>query len=198
MDRQSYLLCIFCVGLFCSAWLAASALGQSSSWRYVAEPAERVFEWPLLRAVPLSRQRPTELREQVNYRGREQLYAQLRYGSADSNRVVVVVDRRSGRQFDLYVDGDRNRVIEADELVDGTGRTRVCELEVELTEGGVTLHVRRRVMFRLGITGRSIGFGTAGFVEGRDAGIVRAAGCPEVGKDIRGAARAGATPGQYR
>jgi hypothetical protein len=91
------------------------------AWRYVADIAADSPIRPVFRFVALSTTKPEELREEVAYRGKEQKYAQVRYGSDDSRRVVVVVDEMGKGDFDLYVDANRNRVIEAKDKIVGGG-----------------------------------------------------------------------------
>jgi hypothetical protein len=117
--------------------------------------------------VPLSDAKPEQMTEKVAYRGSRRRYAQLRFGTEDSPRVIVVVDELPGGAFDLYVDGDRNRVMDKDDLVPGTERTRTTPLKAHLTAGPESnRYLPRTVAVRLGAAGNSIGIGTVGYVEG--------------------------------
>src|SRR5262249_19466659 len=162
------------------ACLAAAALGALSllpvpppapaadtTWRYVVPPPGDPDEHPPLRVLALSGEKPDDLKETVRYRGTRQRYAQLRYGNARSTRVVVVLDELSATEADLYVDADRNRVIEATERVPGTGGTCRLPLGVAVTEGGGTRLLRRQVIFRVGRVGRTLSYATCGYVEGK-------------------------------
>jgi hypothetical protein len=120
----------------------------------------------VFRFVALSPTKPNELREEVAYRGKKQKYAQVRYGSDDSRRVVVVVDEVGPDDFDLYVDANRNGVIEAKEKLAGAGKDRTGPLDVEITRGLQILHEPRRVLWRLGVTRKTINLATLGYVEG--------------------------------
>jgi hypothetical protein len=124
-------------------------------------------EHPPLRVLALSTEKPADLKETVRYRGSRQRYAQLRYGNPRSTRVVVVLDEISAAEADLYVDADRNRVIEARERVPGADGTWRLPLDVAVTEGDGTRLRRRQVVFRLGRVGRTLSYATCGYVEGK-------------------------------
>jgi len=141
---------------------AATAAAGEPAWKYVADDAFR----PLPRSVPLSAARPDDLREDVAFRGKQRKYAQVRYGSEDSRRVAVVVDEVSADDWDLYVDADRNPVIEAKDKVGGKGRERSARLDVEITRGLEILHEPRTLLWRLGAARTSISLATVGYVEG--------------------------------
>jgi hypothetical protein len=145
---------------------AARAFGAEPAWRYVATPRADAAVRPVFRFVALSGTKPPELREEVAYRGKKQQYAQVRYGSDDSRRVVVVVDEVSPDEFDLYVDANRNGVIEAKEKLAGAGKDRTGPLDAEITRGLQVLHESRRVLWRLGVTRKTIKLATLGYVEG--------------------------------
>src|SRR5262245_41626134 len=95
----------------------AVVFADEPAWRYVAKAEAESPVRPVFRYVALSNRKPDDLREDVRYRGKEQKYAQIRYGSDDSRRVVVVVDQVSAGDFDLYVDANRKRVVEAKDKV---------------------------------------------------------------------------------
>jgi hypothetical protein len=144
----------------------AVAAGDEPAWRYVAKSEADSPLRPVFRFVGLSRSRPEELDEQVAYRGKVRKYAQIRYGSDDSRRVVVVVDEVSPTEFDLYVDANRNRVIELKDKVAGSGKERTAPLDVEITRGLSVDHESRQVQWRLGVAGKTIGLATLGYFEG--------------------------------
>lgn len=139
----------------------------ASDWRYVASSEEPGFARPLFRAIALSTDKPEDLKELLTYRGPTQRYAQLRYGTASSLRVVIVLDEVSRSDFDLYVDVDRDRTIIAREKVAGSGRLRQIELDAELSQGddGSDM-LPRQVAFRRGISSKSLSFATLGYLEG--------------------------------
>jgi hypothetical protein len=158
---HKHIVCL--VGLF---FLGAEGLADEPAWRYVAEVGADSPIRPVFRFVALSRSKPDDLREEVRYRGKEQKYAQVRYGSDDSRRVVVVVDEVSRDEFDLYIDASRNRVIEAKDKIAGTGKERTAPLHAEITRGLHVIRESRVVRWRLGLTRKTIGLTTLGYVEG--------------------------------
>ena len=137
-------------------------------WRFVAPAPGDAFEYPPLRALALSREKPDDVVEKVTYRGHRRRYAQLRYGSPSSVRVTVVLDDVAPGKADLYVDANRNRRIEpTDRVAPGAdGRTWRLPLDVAMVEGEVTHSERRSVVFRLGSTGLTLSHAAAGYLEG--------------------------------
>src|SRR5207244_12734550 len=83
-----------------------------------------------------------------------------------SGRVVGVVDQGDRDDLDLYVDANRNRVIEAKDKITGAGKERTAPLDVEISRGLEILHEPRLVQWRLGATGKTISMATLGYVEG--------------------------------
>jgi hypothetical protein len=146
--------------------LGATLFAQEPAWRYVADAGADSPMRPVFRFVTLSSTKPDDLAEEARYRGKERKYAQVRYGSEDSRRVVVVVDEVSRDDFDLYVDANRNRVIEAKDKIPGTGKDRIATLDVEVVRGLVIAHEPRRVQWRLGATRKTLSLATLGYVEG--------------------------------
>lgn len=101
-------------------------------------------------AIKFLGERPADVETDIEFSGSKQIHGQLRYGSTDSIRVGLIVDQLSDStdDFDLYVDLNRDRKLEADEKVSGTGRTREFELEAEINKAGVPQRHARRVTFR--------------------------------------------------
>ena len=149
-------------------------------WRFVLPAAGDPFEHAPFRALVLSREKPEDLIEKAVYRGdpARRRYAQIRFGSAGSIRVTVVLDEVGPGEVDLYVDADRNRRIDDRDRVApapaGTGsapgarRERVWRLplDVAMVDKDVTRTVPRAVVFRLGASGRTLGYAAAGYLEG--------------------------------
>jgi hypothetical protein len=158
---QKHLACL--VGLFL---ISVDVFADEPAWRYVAEVGAGSPIRPVFRFVALSSKKPDDVGEEVKYRGKEQKYAQIRYGSDDSRRVVVVVDFVSRDDFDLYVDANRNRVIETKDKILCAGTDRTAPLDVEITRGLQIVHERRLVQWRLGATRKTISLATLGYVEG--------------------------------
>lgn len=163
--------CLFAgmvVSLFAAASPAEDEHGsEPSAWKYTASEAGDDFEHPPLQPLRLAEEMPDEVRETAGYRGTKRLYALIRYGSPDSKRVVVVVDELGDREFDLYVDANRNWVIEDRDRIEGKGAYRRSALKAEITrEDHVVEYAPRSVILRRGLTGSSLGFATRGYVEG--------------------------------
>jgi len=135
-------------------------------WRYVVPKVGDPMEHPPLRELSLSERRPPDLKESVRYRGSKQRYAEFRFGAVGSTLVTVVLDSVSAEQTDIYVDLNRNRIIEDNERIAGPGPKYRVPLNVEIPEGGKTKRFPRTVVFRLGRSGRSISYATAGYMEG--------------------------------
>ena len=124
------------------------------------------MEHPPLRELSLSEKKPPDLKESAHYRGSKQRYAEFRFGTVGSTLVTVVLDSVSAEQTDVYVDLNRNRVIEDNERLAGPGPKYRVPLSVEIPKGHETERFPRTVVFRLGRSGRSISYATAGYVEG--------------------------------
>lgn len=138
------------------------------AWRFVVPAPGDAFEHPPLRALGLSREKPDDVVEKVEYRGHRRRYGQLRYGSPSSVRVTVVLDDLAPGKSDLYVDAGRNRRIEPADRVAAAadGRTWRLALDVARVEGEVTHSERRAVVFRLGSTGLTLSHAAAGYLDG--------------------------------
>ena len=145
--------------------LLAVAGQDASTWRYVVPPAGAMHEYPPLRTLSLSDQKPEDIREAVTYRGQRRRYAQIRYGSPRATRVLVVLDEISPTEVDLYVDVNRNRVIEASEKLTGQGGSWHVPVEVALVDGGEA--PTRTLIFRYGRITRSLSYATCGYLEGK-------------------------------
>jgi hypothetical protein len=157
---QACLWVISAAGLFC----AAPALGDE--WKYVVPRAGDRFEHPATKALTLDDARPPDLREKVSYRGARRQYARVCFGSPGSRLVVVVLDRVSDAEADLYVDANRDRVIEAEDRVAGQNGTWRTTLDAAVIHGEKTTAIPRRVIFQLSRTGTALRLASCGFVEG--------------------------------
>jgi hypothetical protein len=110
--------------------------------------------------------KPDVVVEKVKYRGSRQRYGQIRFGSASSVRVTVVVDEVGANEVDFYVDVRRKRTIEPGDKVAGKDLTWRMPLEMHEVAGvNLTPH-RRTVIFRFGPIGRTLSFAAAGYLEG--------------------------------
>ncbi len=145
---------------------------ESGPWQFVLPAAGDPFEHPPFRALVLGREKPEDVTERVSYRGTSRRYAQLRFGSPGSTRVTVVLDEVGPGDVDLFVDANRDRKIDDRDRVAGTrgssGREQLWRLplDVAMVEGEVTKTTRRALVFRLGATGRTLGYAAAGYLEG--------------------------------
>jgi hypothetical protein len=149
--------------IFVALFLAV--LGQDApAWQYVVPPADARHEYPPLRTLVLSETKPDDVREAVNYRGKRRRYAQIRYGSPRATRVLVVLDEISPTEIDLYVDANRNRVIEPKEKVTGQGNSWRVRLEVALVDGSDA--PTRTLLFRYGRLTHTLSIATCGYLKG--------------------------------
>jgi hypothetical protein len=137
-----------------------------AEWKYVAESAEQGFDRPAMQKVPLVDELPDNVREEVAYRGTKRKYALVRYGTPNSTRVTVVVDERADGEFDLFVDRNRNRVIEPKDLVAGSGNLRKTALASEVVRDDVAEHIPRQVVFRRSATSGGLSFASTGYLSG--------------------------------
>ncbi len=149
------------------ALVNSQSAGSPVTLHYTGSSAGRSLEHPPTVAIELSTERPSELSELVTYRGQTQRYGQLRYGTLDSQPVSIVVDELGNRQFDLYLDADRDFVIEPRERVAGTGSERRTQLKAEIRNEDGAEYRTRWVVFRRSFTGRTLGVATAGHLEGQ-------------------------------
>ncbi len=164
-------LCLF---LSSSTFAADPAQKPTTDWQYVSESNEPGFDRPPLQKVPLADELPENVVEDISYRGTKRKYSVVRYGTPNSTRVTVVVDERPDGEFDLYVDRNRNRIIEAKDLVAGSGPLRTTALASEIVRENVAEHLPRQVVFRRSPTTGGLSFGSTGYL----AGQVELAGRP--------------------
>jgi hypothetical protein len=147
--------------------------GQSKpAWQFVLPAPGDPFEHPPFRALVLGREKPADVSEKVVFRGASRRYAQLRFGSPGSVRVTIVLDEVGPGDVDLFVDANRDRKIDDRDRVarqkGPSGREQLWRLplDVATVEGDVTKLTHRAVVFRLGATGRTLGYAAAGYLEG--------------------------------
>ena len=143
-----------------------------SSWRFVLPAPGEAFEHPPFRRLVLSREKPEDVAEKISYRGKHRRYAQVRFGSAGSVRVTIALDEVGPGDVNLYVDANRDRKIDQRDRVPSTkgkhGRDIQWRLplDVAMVQGEETKTTPRAVVFRLGATGRTLGYAAAGYLEG--------------------------------
>ena len=147
---------------------ADAADSPGPGWRFVLPEQGADFEHPPLRAVLWSDSKPEDVNEEaVEYRGRKRRYAQLRFGSPNSTRIVVVLDEVSAAEGDLYVDANRDRHLTPAEKVAGAGPHWRVPLRVEHVVEDTVEHERRAIVLRRGTAGLTLGLAAVGFWEGR-------------------------------
>jgi hypothetical protein len=145
---------------------------EAGSWRFVLPAPGEAFEHPPFRALVLSSDKPDDVAEKISYRGKHRRYAQVRFGSAGSVRVTVVLDEVGPGDVDLCVDANRDRKINQHDRVSSTkgstGRDIQWRLplDVAMVQGEEMKTTPRAVVFRLGATGRTLGYAAAGYLEG--------------------------------
>jgi hypothetical protein len=142
------------------------AAAAEPAWRYVVPRTGEAMEHPPLRALSLSERKPPDLKESAHYRGSRRRYAEFRFGPAGSRLVTVVLDWVSDAETHVYVDGNRDRLIEDNERLAGRGPRYHVPLSIELPKGSRTERISRTVVLRLGRAGRSLSYATAGYMEG--------------------------------
>ena len=142
---------------------AQDSVEDSAEWAYKTD-IDRLR--PIARTIGVSEDRPQDIAEEIEYRGTLRRYAQLRYGSENSRRVLIVVDELAEGGYDFYVDFDRDRSISSDELVPGEGRSRTFDLATEIIHEDQPEQADRRVRIRLGLTRTRLSVATLGCVEG--------------------------------
>jgi hypothetical protein len=147
-----------------------------SGWRYVLPAPGDPFDHAPFRALVLTRERPEELVENATYRGEKsrRRFGRIRFGSPSSTRVTIVLDETPDGTVDLYADADRNlriddrdRVGHADTGPASRGaRIWRMPLNVALVENETVHTIPRAVVLRLGASGQTLGYATAGYLEG--------------------------------
>ncbi len=153
------------LGLLVVVLMAATTVAESpglNAWKYAESSAHR----PVARSIGLVDELPEDFENRVVFRGSRQRYTQLRYGSENSRRVVLVVDALSSEEFDFYADLNRDRILTSDELISGQGRVRSFLLDAEIIREDQPQHAARRLTVRLGTTGKRLSVATVGFIEG--------------------------------
>ncbi|HUE13650.1 MAG TPA: hypothetical protein VMR25_05765 [Planctomycetaceae bacterium] len=150
------------------------------SWKYVAEPPKGETVRPLFRTVRLSKVPPPGIRETVSYRGRSRLYGEIRFGSENSEPVLLVVDTVDASDCDLYVDANRNRSIEPKDKVgqvatrQSAGKTKAAQaawewvlpLSAQIVQREAATLVPRTVLIRRRKSSDAVSIATVGYSAG--------------------------------
>ncbi|MFT3880306.1 MAG: hypothetical protein QM703_11670 [Gemmatales bacterium] len=149
-------------------WLLSLCLVQppsSEGWKYVVPARDDAFHHPALRLLPLTNTKPADLEEEVTYQGATRRYGQFHFGNALSTRICVVLDVHSDGKVDLYIDANRNRLIEANER-QPVGDEWEVPLDAVITEKTAQARYPRKVLFRYGKTTKTLSYATCGYMEG--------------------------------
>jgi hypothetical protein len=153
--------------LACVLLTSASAWCGDEQWQYVVPAAGALHHSPPESPLLLSPEAPEDLNVTVVPRGKDLLYAQLRYGGPGSVRIAVAVDQPPDAPPILYVDANRDRHLAQDERVEATESGWETTLSVSDPAIASGSRVDRRVAFRLGRTKMVLGYATLGYVEGQ-------------------------------
>ena len=150
--------------------------------KYESKPGTGCDIQPLFRSIRLSEDSPLNLKVKVaeneNANAETIQFAEIRYGSAASDQVSLALVRENSKDsaksnLRLYLDRNRDRVIEDDEQVDRlveNGKTLWrCKLDCLIQNSADekrSIKLQREVAFRSGVLDDRIGFATIGFMEG--------------------------------
>jgi hypothetical protein len=156
---------------------SAAAKRAPSKWTYLGDSTLAYPFSPLFRRVALANVRPDRCVESTVYPGRSRRYAQIRYGTEDSDRVILVLDEVDSREADLYVDLNRNRAIETKEKVarhpsaePREAGAPVCEwivpLSAQIVSRDTSKLVPRTVLVRWRGSSNTLSIATLGYCEG--------------------------------
>ncbi len=146
---------------------------EPSLQRYLSQGATGVFE-PMFRSVEMTATCPSDLKLLIGDEAQVRT-GQIRYGSDGSTRVGFAIRFDEQGDFELYLDRNRDRTINEQELIEGVGPTRTCELNAEIAvpsqdkrsvDEFSVRKIKRSVVFRKSYSWDRIGFATVGFVEG--------------------------------
>jgi len=139
-----------------------AARADDVAWRY-AVPQDTTFAPAGQRILKLEGVIPAGVTSNVQPQG-ELKYTQIRYGSADSDRVAVMIDEHF-RGFDLYVDSNRDRHISEHDKISGSGAARELQLSTQVVLPRGKVHEPRQVSLQFR-QGRLL-WQTLGYIEGR-------------------------------
>ena len=137
-------------------------------WHYSDASGDN-FARPVSRSFSMTSNPPEDLESRIEFKGTRQWFTQLRFGNEASVRVAFVVDDKGSGEFDLYVDRDRDRIVDETERIDGAGREREFDLIASVAQEEFVKEYLRRVRFKLSISGNQFSVGTLGYVAGTAA-----------------------------
>jgi hypothetical protein len=140
---------------------------EKEGWRYVVPPAGDPNREPAPSTLWLSTSVPEGLEVRVRPEGPELRFAQIRFGDADSPRIALAIDRPVGKKPHLYLDADRNRILDEADRIPDDGPAWEVSLSTFTHEDGRSSLIPRRVFLRLTGLDPLITYGTLGWLEGR-------------------------------
>ncbi len=160
-------------GLFLGLLFCFPLHGLTNDFEYRSEGQEIL---PIFNSLQPLKSIPQDVKLECDSNDDRCLYFDVRYGSPGSKRVLMVVELTESGNFKLFVDSNRDRKLEADEIVEGSGRERTFELEAEIirrnrpdenTDAKFEAHLfKRQVRLRLNSSNDSVGFATTGYFAG--------------------------------
>src|SRR5262249_179780 len=139
--------------------------GTGSQGQYVVPEPGAEDEYPPLRAVPTSEQKPAGFEVDVKFRGKAR-YAQLTFGSAGSKPVTLAIDEVSPTEIDLYADLLRSSSIGKDDKLETVKGFWRFALEAHVVKGKDALGEKRSVVVKYQRFTRSLAIATRGYIEG--------------------------------
>lgn len=151
------------------AALLSLALAQApSNWRYEVPSRDDALHRPPLRSLPLAKELPSDWTLDTEFAGTFQRFGAIRFGDADSPRVALVLDQRVGTDVDLYVDLNRDMVIDRRDRIEGPGPVWEIALDASSVDAaGRNRMLPRRLSVELGPTGAVLGIATLGGLVGQ-------------------------------
>jgi hypothetical protein len=172
----------FVLGAMASRLCAA----EDAAWRYVVPQPGEPMEHPPLVSLSLGDKAPEIVKGEPKYRG-QALYGLLRYGSPNSPQVILVVDDAGGGDFELYVDSDRSGHIDRKQIAAGKDRVRRAAAISEVSyQSQPSEQYVRQIVLRRGITGKTLGVATLGYLEGKVNAGGKSLACRRVDGDANG------------
>lgn len=157
------------IALVALALAAATARARADEWRWVVPPQPKFAHAPL-RALPLSERKPDDVALRFTPSGRAS-WAQLRFGTADSRRVALLLVEKDDGGVELYADANRDRALDASELVsagpeEAGGATWKLPLRVAAADEELSDLPPRELLFRLGKGRVALTYAVLGCLEG--------------------------------
>lgn len=146
--------------------LATSAKSEEANLKYQSASFGRQFEVATARLFKFADDKPADLVVEENVLGAGQhQFGQFDFGVTAGRQVAILIVNKNGHdnQFDLYVDANRDRRINADEKVPGKGRIRTFELTAIPDE----VQTIRKVRLRKSNTTNGFSIQTLGGTQGK-------------------------------